>query len=101
MATPKKANGHRGALTLYKSYMFRDKDPAIDEMRSLIERHYGRRVTNKELSQITEDGGPSSSCMHSWFFGKTRRPQNPTIEAAGRAMGYQRVWKRMRSNRPE
>jgi len=28
-------------------------------------------------------------------FGETRKPQNATIEAAGRAMGYQRVWQKM------
>lgn len=100
MAKKANGNGHRGALKLYKSYMFRDKDPAIDEFRALVERHFGRRVSGHELAQITEDGGPSTSCMRNWFFGETRRPQNPTMEAAGRAMGYRRVWQRMRSNRP-
>jgi len=89
-----KKNG--GALKLYKSYTFRDKDPAIDEFRTLVEKHFGRPVSNRELKQITEDGGPSTGAMHSWFFGTTRRPQNPTLEAAGRAMGYRRVWQRMR-----
>jgi hypothetical protein len=30
--------------------------------------------------------------MHNWFFGTTRRPQSATLEAAGRALGYKRVW---------
>jgi hypothetical protein len=99
MITKKKSNGHHHA-PIYKSYVFRTKDPAIDELRTLVEDHFGKRVNNKMLEQISEDGGPSSACMRAWFFGKTKRPQNPTLEAAGRSMGYERVWQRMRSNQP-
>jgi hypothetical protein len=94
----RKTNGYGRPLPLYKSYVFRDKDPAIDELRTLAERHFGRRVNGHDLAQNTDDGGPSTSCMRGWFFGITKRPQNPTLEAAGRAMGYHRVWRRMRSN---
>jgi hypothetical protein len=31
-----------------------------------------------------------------WFLRTTKRPQNVTLEAAGRAMGYKRVWQKMR-----
>jgi hypothetical protein len=95
-----KSNGHR-TIGVYRAYNFRTKDPAIDALRNLAEEHYGRRLTGRELTQITEDGGPSVGCMRGWFFGATKRPTNPTIEAAGRAMGYERVWRRMRRNRPE
>jgi hypothetical protein len=30
--------------------------------------------------------------MQGWFRGKTRRPQNATIEATGRALGFKRTW---------
>jgi hypothetical protein len=30
--------------------------------------------------------------MAAWFFGATKRPQNATLEAAGRALGMKRVW---------
>jgi|SRR5215510_147641 len=96
MAT--KTNGH-GRAPLYKSYVFRDKDPAIDKLRNLVERHFGRPLNGHDLHEITDDGGPSTSCMRAWFFGKTKRPTNPTLEAAGRAMGYERVWQRMKPNR--
>jgi hypothetical protein len=89
----RKTNG-TGRMPIYKSYTFRDKDPIIDELRTLVEDHYGVRVNGKSLRQITEAGGPTASCMGSWFFGTTKRPQNATIEAAGRAMGYRRVWQR-------
>lgn len=83
---------------LYGAYVFKTKDPAIDILRTVVEDHFGHRVKNSDLQQITEDGGPSVACMRAWFFGKTQRPQNPTLEAAGRALGYERVWKRMKQN---
>ena len=87
-------NGHY-VPPIYKSYMFRTKDPVIDELRTMCEDFFGRRVDHKSLAAITEAGGPSISCMNAWFFGKTKRPINPTIEAAGRAMGFKRKWVRM------
>lgn len=89
--TKKKADGR---MPLYQSYLFRDKDPAIDELRTVIEDHFGKRVNSKDLTAISGDGGPTTGCMSAWFFGKTRRPQNATLEAAGRAIGYQRVWRK-------
>lgn len=77
---------------LYKAYLFRSKDPAIDELRTVVEDHFGHRVTRKDLKEIEEGGGPKTNTMGGWFFGKTRRPQNPTLEAAGRALGYRRKW---------
>jgi hypothetical protein len=97
-ARKRKTNGH-GYAPLYKSYVFKDKDPAIDTMRTLVEDHFGQRVNNEVLREIETDGGPSLGCMRGWFFGETKRPTNPTLEAAGRSMGYERVWRRMRSNR--
>jgi len=84
--------------SLYGAYVFKTKDPAIDQLRTVVEDHFGHRVKHKDLQQITEEGGPSVACMRAWFFGKTQRPQNPTLEAAGRALGYQRVWQRMHKN---
>jgi hypothetical protein len=87
-----------GKSRLYSSYVFRDKDPEIDRFRTLVEDHFGHRVSGKDLSHISESGGPSTSCMRAWFYGKTMRPTNPAMEAAGRALGYQRVWQRMKKN---
>lgn len=80
-------------MRLYRSYVFRTKDPAIDELRTAIEDNTGERLNKSAvLRRIEKDGGPSVSCMNGWFFGKTRRPQNCTLEAAGRALGLRRVW---------
>jgi len=82
-------------MKLYKAYLFRDKDPAIDELRTLVQDHFGRRnLKHKDFAQIERSGGPSSATIDAWFNGATRRPQNATLEAAGRALGFIRVWKR-------
>jgi len=86
-------------MKLYKSYMFRGKDPAIDEFRTVVEDHFGRRVNYKDLRKIEEDGGPTVGATAGWFFGKTKRPQNPTLEAAGRSIGMKRVWVTDRGNK--
>lgn len=81
---------------LYKSYTFRSKDLVIDELRTMIEDSNGSRVNGKHLAKIERDGGPSASAMRGWFFGKTRRPQSAAIEAAGRTIGFKRVWQKMK-----
>lgn len=94
----KGTNGH--GLKLYKAYNFRDKDPVIDQLRTMVQDTYGigfrAKGFRKSLRQIEEAGGPSIACMEGWFSGTTRRPQNPSAEACGRAMGYQRVWQKMK-----
>ena len=79
-------------MKLYKSYMFRDKDPAIDELRTEVQKTHDSPITHQHLVEIEQDGGPATSTMRAWFFGKTKRPINATLEAAGRALGKKRVW---------
>jgi hypothetical protein len=84
-------------MKLYKSYMFRGKDPAIDELRTVVQDETGDKALKRStLTAIEESGGPTVSCMQGWFRGKTRRPQNATLEAAGRALGKKRVWVQMK-----
>lgn len=80
-------------MKLYKSYLFRDKDPAIDELRTLVQNGSGSKITRKSLKAIEEGGGPQVGTTAAWFFGATKRPQNATLEAAGRALGFRRVWR--------
>jgi hypothetical protein len=80
----------------YRSYLFRNKDPAIDDLRTLVEDVYGEKVNNKSLSDMEKNGGPSVGCMRGWFFGITKRPNNTTLEAAGRSFGYRRTWVKMK-----
>lgn len=92
----KKKNGASYMPPIYRSYVFRDKEPVIDMTRTLFEDVYGEKVNPRMLRDVASKGGPSAGCMAAWFFGKTRRPANATIEAAGRALGHERVWRRMK-----
>lgn len=85
--TKKDSRGH----LIYGAYVFRTKDPVIDEIRTIAQDTLGS-LRGKDLKVVAQSGGPTVSTMRNWFFGKTRRPNNATIEAAGRAMGMKRVW---------
>jgi len=78
-------------MKLYQSYLFKDKDPCIDELRTIITKEQGS-LQRKDLALVSRNGGPTTSCLSAWFFGKTKRPQNATLEAAGRALGFKREW---------
>lgn len=85
-------------MKLYKSYSFRSKDPVIDELRTLVQDTYGNKIDYGTFTKIEQDGGPTPACLAGWFFGKTKRPQSASIEAAGRALGYQRTWTKMKAD---
>jgi hypothetical protein len=82
-------------IVRYKSYMFRDKDPTIDEIRTLVADANGGRLTRDALKLVPENGGPTVGCLKAWFYGDVKRPKNETLEAAGRALGYKREWVKM------
>jgi DNA-binding phage protein len=71
----------RGIIA-YKSYMFRDKDPIIDQLRTVV------ADSGESWKHIHESSGVSLTCMHGWFKGETRRPQFATVMAVTRALGY-------------
>jgi hypothetical protein len=70
-------------MKIYNSYMFRDKDPIIDVIRTLMK---DEGLTVFELSKMS---GLSVKCLHGWFDGKIRFPHHNTAKAAIRAMGYE------------
>lgn len=74
---------------LFGTYLFRNKDPIIDELRTLIQDEYGK-LDRKALRDIESKGGAKANTTAGWFFKKVRRPQNPGIEATLRATGYHR-----------
>ena len=76
---------------MYRTYMFRGQDPVVKELKNILVDKYGVQF-KKELGGIDRAGGPSRGTLNNWFAGKTRCPQNATIEAAGRALGMKRVW---------
>lgn len=66
----------------YKSYNFRDKDPIIDEIRTIYQ------DSGFTYRQINEASGVTTSTLTNWFSGSTMRPQAATVNAVLRAMGY-------------
>lgn len=66
----------------YKSYNFVDKDPIIDEIRTVYEQ------SGVNYKWIQENAGVTPATLSAWFSGKTRKPQAATINAVLRAMGY-------------
>lgn len=84
---------------IYDAYRFRQKDPEIDKLRTVFEDHFGARLTRKHLKAVEAGGGPPVNTLARAFFGDTKRPQNATLEAAGRAVGYERQWVKRNSRK--
>jgi transcriptional regulator with XRE-family HTH domain len=77
-------------LKMYRTYRFFDKDPVIDEIRTLV-RDEGLM---KKLGIVHELSGVSTSTLENWFNGGTKSPQNRTICAVTSALGYKRTWEK-------
>jgi hypothetical protein len=74
-----------GALRLYKSYVFRDKDPIIDQVRTVVQ------DTKQTYKQISADSGVAAGTLGNWFGGTTKRPQFASMNAVLRACGHEFV----------
>lgn len=70
------------SLVTYKSYSFIDKDPIIDQVRTLI------ADEGESYLQIHDMSGVSVSTLYNWFRGETRRPQYASVMAVVRSLGY-------------
>lgn len=79
-------------LRLYRTYSFRDKDPIIDEVRTLVE----EEGLLKKLNIVHELSGVSTSTLDNWFNGTTISPQNRTVSAVVTSLGYQRRFTKTR-----
>jgi len=66
----------------YKSYSFLEKDPIIDEIRTVIQEC---GVSHK---WIEENSGVTAVTLRAWFYGATKKPQAATINAVARSLGY-------------
>ena len=69
-------------LRMYKSYSFKDKDPIIDKLRTVIQ------DAGVSYSEIEAKSGVSVQTLYNWFGGATRRPQFATAMAVARSLGY-------------
>jgi hypothetical protein len=66
----------------YTSYNFVEKDPIIDEIRTVYQ------DSGVNYRWINEHSGVSVGTLTNWFSGSTRRPQAATINAVLRSLGY-------------
>jgi DNA invertase Pin-like site-specific DNA recombinase len=71
---------------VYKTYSFRDKDPVIDQLRTMT------KDSGRKTSEIAHAAGLSPTTPTNWFKKGVRRPQSASVEAYGRALGKKRVW---------
>jgi DNA-binding phage protein len=71
-----------GTYKLYTSYSFIEKDPIIDKLRTVVSDQHAK------YSTIEKDSGVSSTTLHNWFKGDTKRPQFATVMAVARALGH-------------
>ncbi len=69
-------------MIAYKSYNFIDKDPIIDEVRTILEKE---KVTH---TYIEDRSGVTTQTLRNWFSGSTKKPQTATVRAVLRAIGY-------------
>ena len=74
-------------LKLYKSYVFKDRDPIIDLMRTAVE------DTGDSYAHLSVASGVSTTTLSNWFGrkAKTKRPQFCTLQAVARACGKELV----------
>lgn len=69
-------------VSVYKTYRFMDKDPVVDQLRTIFEDEHA------SYEKVSADSGISATTFYNWFHGKTKRPQHATVVACLRALGY-------------
>ena len=80
-------------IRIYDTYAFKTKDPVIDEMRTLFQKE--GLFSKKGFKAVQDKGAAKVTTYNNWFNKGTRRPQNATIMATARALGYDRKWVKM------
>jgi transcriptional regulator with XRE-family HTH domain len=79
--------GKGGTLKASNSYLFKEKHPLIDVLRTHIQ---DEKVTYQEIHQKT---GVSVGTLVRWFDGTTRRPQATTLNQVANYFGLELNWK--------
>jgi len=69
-----------GRMKTYRTYVFRNQDPIIDELRTIVQ------ASGLKRKQIAECG-VSTTTISNWFGKKTKRPQFATISAVALMCG--------------
>jgi transcriptional regulator with XRE-family HTH domain len=71
-------------------YRFIDRDPVLEEITRAI------TDSGRSLAWVAERSGVSRSTIYRWENGRTRRPQNLTVEFVLKVLGYERIVRKMR-----
>lgn len=73
----------------YNTYLFRDKDPAIDKLRSMAQKEGVDLDDPVQRREITRVANLGETTPDNWFFGDVRKPQHATMAAYAGAFGYE------------
>lgn len=76
---------NRTVLKVYRSYLFRNKDPVIDALRTVVS------DAHMKYSEIHNVSNVSTTTLYGWFHGRVRRPQFATVAAVARSMGVTNI----------
>lgn len=81
-------------IQAYKTYRFKDKDPMIDKIRTVLQLEYPGTRKNGSLinyALASSHSGVSETTLRNWFEGETRRPQFASMCATARGAGHDLV----------
>ena len=77
---------------ILRPYNFVDKDPVIDEMRTVVK----DEGLIKRLGIVADLSSLSRTTIDNWFNGDTKRPQHASVMAVMLSLGYQQTWSKDR-----
>lgn len=69
-------------LITYRTYSFKEKDPIIDQLKTILA---DEKLSYQRVHELT---GVSVSTLYGWFYGSTKRPQHATAMAVVRGAGW-------------
>jgi len=75
----------------FGTYRFKDKDPVIDIMRSLIQLEANVRAVSFDAAcrKVADDAGVSYGCLIGWFHGRTVSPKFSNLQRVAHACGVE------------
>jgi len=85
-----KATHTQSGFIQYKTYLFKDKDPMIDKIRTVLQEAFPGQMKGVKISyeRASEESGVSAAAIYNWMEGETRRPHFASLCAVARACGY-------------
>lgn len=76
-----------------KGYRFRDRDPDMEWVCNKITASgLSVNALHRRIRKTFSSGGISSATIYAWMSGKTRKPQNYSLNQVAYALGFTREW---------